>query len=33
MPRKAKAASAPPAAEPSARPNSGPAYWLFKTEL
>ena len=31
MPRKAKAASASPAAEPS-RAKSGPAYWLFKTE-
>ena len=31
MPRKAKAASAPPVAEP-APAKSGPSYWLFKTE-
>ena len=31
MPRKAKAASASPAAAPSPA-KSGPAYWLFKTE-
>ena len=31
MPRKAKAASASSAAKPS-RADSGPAYWLFKTE-
>jgi predicted RNA-binding protein with PUA-like domain len=31
MPRKAKAASAPPTAKQS-RATTGPAYWLFKTE-
>jgi predicted RNA-binding protein with PUA-like domain len=32
MPRKAKAKPAPSAAAPAARPKSGPAYWLLKSE-